>query len=140
MEHGGRRSGIAVDPARIRAARLEAGLSLAQLARDDVSRTFIHYIEMGRSRPSPRVLALIARRTRKPISYFTAQSGRNLQTELDLPAELVRMANLVREFNDSQRLDDVESSSMKLVELILRQAAQVSMAIQTQGAASRSPR
>ena len=70
MQGAARGSGIAVDPERVREARLEAGLSLAQIARDDVSRTFIHFVETGKSRPSQRILALIARRTGKPISYF----------------------------------------------------------------------
>lgn len=66
-----------INPDRVRQARLEAGLSLAQLARTDVSRVFIHMIETGKSRPSPRVLALIARRTGKPTSYFLAGRRRD---------------------------------------------------------------
>lgn len=127
-----------MDPARIREARLEAGLSLAQLARDDVSRTFIHFIETGKSRPSPRVLALIARRTGKPVSYFTAQPGRNAQTSL--AAELVRAATHVHEFVDSVALDEVESSSMKLIEATLKHAAQVIRAIQRRDPAATSRR
>lgn len=126
-----------MDPARIREARLEAGLSLAQLARDDVSRTFIHFIETGKSRPSPRVLAVIARRTRKPISYFTGQAGRNVETSVGLPSELTRIADHVREFIDSQELDEVERSSMKLVELTLKQAAQVTRAIRRRATAAK---
>lgn len=132
-----RGSGIAVDPARIREARLEAGLSLAQLARDDVSRTFIHFIETGKSRPSPRILALIARRTRKPISYFTRQAGDNIEPGGGLPSELTRIADQVREFIDSQELDEVERSSMKLVEITLKQAAQVTRAIRKRAPAAK---
>src|SRR5690348_3169972 len=61
MRRGLRGSGVPVDPARVREARREAGLSLAQLAGDEVSRTFLHFVEHGRSRPSQAVLALIAR-------------------------------------------------------------------------------
>jgi len=50
--------------------RLQAGLSLAQVAGGDVSRTFLFLVEQGRSRPSKPVLALIARRTGKPVDYF----------------------------------------------------------------------
>lgn len=130
MQRGGRGSGIAVDPDRIREARLEAGLSLAQLAQDDVSRTFIHLIENGKSRPSRRVLALIARRTGKPMSYFAAEPGRAIEVGLSLPSELTRTAGHIREFVGSQSLDEVEYSSMKLIEATLKQAAQVTRAIQ----------
>lgn len=125
-----------MDPARIREARLEAGLSLAQLARDDVSRTFIHFIETGKSRPSPRVLALIARRTHKPISYFTGQA---VETSVGLPSELTRIADHVHEFIESQELDEVERSSMKLVELTLKQAAQVTRAIRRRATVAQLP-
>src|SRR5215470_17888054 len=56
MRRGARGSGVPVNPARVREARIEAGLSLAQVAGDDVSRTFIHFVEQGRSRPSQNVL------------------------------------------------------------------------------------
>src|SRR5205823_12722918 len=65
------RRGVNVDPARIRQARLDRGLSLAQLARNDLSRAFIHQLEHGQSKPSRDTLQLIARRTGKPIGYFT---------------------------------------------------------------------
>ena len=140
MERGARGSGIAVDPARVREARLEAGLSLAGLARNDVSRTFIHFIETGKSRPSPRVLAMIARRTGKPIGYFTGQTGRNAQRGFNLASELERSAIHVREFIESQSLDEVEASSLKLIEANLRQATQVLRAIQKRSSGGRSNR
>ena len=52
-----------MDSVRVRQARIEAGLTLAQVAGDEVSRTFIHLVEHGRSRPSKETLALIAKRT-----------------------------------------------------------------------------
>jgi transcriptional regulator with XRE-family HTH domain len=56
------------ETARVREARREAGLSLAQLAGDEVSRTFLHFVEHGRSRPAQAVLALIAKRTGRPVA------------------------------------------------------------------------
>ncbi|MBO0686450.1 MAG: helix-turn-helix transcriptional regulator [Candidatus Dormibacteraeota bacterium] len=79
----GRRDGIDVIPDRVRAARQEAGLSLAQLAADVVTPVAIHLIESGKSRPSPRTLMHIANRTGKPLGYFT-------DGEADLPAMPVR--------------------------------------------------
>jgi len=67
----GRHRGIDVVPGRVRAARNEAGLSLAELAGKDITKVAIWYIEQGRTRPSARTLDLIAERTRKPVSYFT---------------------------------------------------------------------
>jgi len=49
---------------------MEAGLSLAEVAGETVSRAAIHYIETGRTRPSWETLQQIARRTRRPIQFF----------------------------------------------------------------------
>jgi len=71
--HKGRRRGINIDPGAVRRARLEAGLSLAQIvAGGGVSRQQVHLVEKGRARPSAQTLQLIAARTGKPISYFVA--------------------------------------------------------------------
>jgi HTH-type transcriptional regulator, quorum sensing regulator NprR len=56
--------------ARIRKARHEAGLSLAQVAGKDLSRPFLNQIELGQARPSTRTLQAIARRLQRPIEYF----------------------------------------------------------------------
>lgn len=70
-------------PERVRAARREAGLSLAQLAGEAVTPVAIHLIETGKSRPSPRTLMHIANRTGKPFGYFT-----DAETDLrSLPVE-----------------------------------------------------
>lgn len=55
---------------RIRALRRERGLSLAQLGGDDLSRSFLSLVELGRSRISLRALAIVAQRLDRPISYF----------------------------------------------------------------------
>lgn len=47
-------------------------MTLSQVAGDDLSRQAVHQIEVGRSRPSPRALELIAERTGKPLSFFLA--------------------------------------------------------------------
>src|SRR5438309_7341295 len=56
--------------ARIRKARHEAGLSLAQVAGDDLSRPFLNQIELGQARPSTTTLQAIARKLQRPIEYF----------------------------------------------------------------------
>jgi transcriptional regulator with XRE-family HTH domain len=55
---------------RIRAARIERGLSLAQLGGEDLSRSFLSLVELGRSRISLRALSIVAERLALPISYF----------------------------------------------------------------------
>ena len=56
-------------------ARLEAGLSLAQLGKGHVTAPAIYLIETGRTRPSLPTLEHIARRTGKPIEFFLADPG-----------------------------------------------------------------
>ncbi|GAC1656866.1 MAG: hypothetical protein NVS9B1_13190 [Candidatus Dormibacteraceae bacterium] len=62
--------GLKVRPGAVRRARAEAGLSLAGVARGDVSRTAIFLIETGKTHPTLPTLELIAERTGKPIEYF----------------------------------------------------------------------
>jgi len=121
-----------VDPARVREARLEAGLSLAQLAGDDVSRTFIHFIEHGRSRPSKSVLALIARRTRKPMSYFLEQAAVDQQSGEDLAVDLIRVARRVSRAVPANP-DKVDRETLKLIELTIRQAAELIRSMRLRG-------
>lgn len=130
MQRSRRGSGLFVDPERVREARLEAGLSLAQVAGDDVSRTFIHFVERGVSRPSRKTLALIARRTGKPISYFLTQPPGNAQPSANLAADLSRVADGAKRFATVNRLTGVEREAMKLVELTLRQAATLTKSVQ----------
>ena len=120
-----------MDPSRVRQARLAAGLSLAQVAGDDVSRTFIHLIEQGRSRPSKAVLALIARRIGKPLAYFTAKSSQKSQSRQDLAAQLMEVAAGVRIFVESNRLSGLERETMKLVEAFLHQGAALTKTVQS---------
>ena len=140
MQRGTRGSGIAVDPERVREARIEAGLSLAQLAREDVSRTFIHFVETGQSRPSQPVLALIARRTGKPISYFTLQATSERNSSMGLATDLARVAKRVQQFAAGDHLTEVEIKAMKLVEVTLGQAAELTRSVQSGTKAHRRPR
>jgi tetratricopeptide (TPR) repeat protein len=71
----GRHKGIEVLPDAVRRARQEAGLSLAQVAEGEVTRAAIHMVETGKMRPSMRTLQLIARKTKRPISYFLSGGG-----------------------------------------------------------------
>src|SRR5207302_2845329 len=66
--------GLAVRPGAIKQARAEAGLSLAQVASGEVSRTAVFLAETGKTRPTLPTIQLIAARTGKPVEYFLEDS------------------------------------------------------------------
>lgn len=71
----GRRRGVEIRPGSARQARLEAGLSLGQVAGDRISRTAIYFVETGKAKPSIETLELIAERTGRPVDFFLAKPG-----------------------------------------------------------------
>src|SRR5947209_4826312 len=56
---------------RLRRARQEKGLSLAQLGGTELTRGFLSAVETGRSSISLKALSLVAHRLGLPVSYFT---------------------------------------------------------------------
>src|SRR5579872_586722 len=89
----GRRVGVSIREGSVRQARKQAGLSLAQVAAGQVSRTAILYIETGRTKPSMETLRLISRQTRFPINYFLLDSEAGSRYD-DLPDELLQLERL----------------------------------------------
>jgi len=77
----GRRKGVAVRPGAVEQARREARLTLAQVAGGKFTRTAIHLIEKGRTKPSMETLQQIARQTRKPIDFFLEPDAATALTE-----------------------------------------------------------
>lgn len=69
----GRRRGVEIRPGSVKQARQESGLSLGQIARGDISRTAIYFVETGKAKPSIETLRLIADRTNKPLEFFLGQ-------------------------------------------------------------------
>lgn len=138
MQRGSRGSGILVDPARVREARRQAGLSLAQVAGDEVSRTFVHLVEQGRSRPSKAVLSLIAKRTGRPMSYFVAAPSERPRPTTDLASELLAVANRIRREIADNHLGKVDQEAMKLLELTVLQGVELARAVQ--GRSTRRPK
>jgi tetratricopeptide (TPR) repeat protein/DNA-binding XRE family transcriptional regulator len=69
----GRRRGVEIKPGTVKQARFEAGLSLAQVAGGEISRTAIYFVETGKAKPSMETLKLIALRTGRPLDYFLSQ-------------------------------------------------------------------
>ena len=87
----GRRRGVEIRPGSVKEARQKAGLSLGQIARGDISRTAIYFVETGKAKPSQETLELIAARTGHPIDFFlTGANGTGLHPELRI-AELGRL-------------------------------------------------
>ena len=130
MRRAARGEGIDVDPRRVHEARLQAGLSLRELAGVEVSATFVHFVERGVSRPSQKVLDLIARRTGKPIRYFIPRESRKPQTGPRLAEELTRVASQTRVLRKTNGLAPLEIDALKLIEVTLRQAAEVANSIE----------
>lgn len=133
MARSPRGSGILVDPLKVRAARVAAGLSLGQVARDDVSRTFLLFVEQGRSRPSKRVLDLIAKRTHRPVNFFLAEqqqdAGASADRTPDLATEMVSVAARLRQLRgDVGR--EVDQEALKLLEVTVRQGAELVRAME----------
>ena len=60
---------------RIKAARLEAGLSQRQLCADAITRNMLSQIENGAARPSMDTLSHIAQQLGKPVSFFLEENA-----------------------------------------------------------------
>jgi tetratricopeptide (TPR) repeat protein len=88
----GRRKGVAVRAGAVEQARREARLTLAQVAGGKFTRTAIHLIEKGRTKPSMETLQQIARQTRKPIDFFLEPDSSTALTERQ--AQLRELENL----------------------------------------------
>jgi tetratricopeptide (TPR) repeat protein len=98
-KHRGRRKGVEVREGSVRQARQEAHLSLAQVAGQTISRTAIHLIETGRSRPSLETLELISRKTRKPVEFFLlSRDGAPELTERRRDLDELERLTAIRDF------------------------------------------
>jgi tetratricopeptide (TPR) repeat protein/DNA-binding XRE family transcriptional regulator len=87
--------GQAINPAALRQARLDAGLTLAQTAEGIVSRQALHQFEVGKARPVPATLEAIAARLGVPLDALLARPRD--------PRELH-----MRELEEKQRWQDLE--------------------------------
>jgi tetratricopeptide (TPR) repeat protein/DNA-binding XRE family transcriptional regulator len=88
----GRRRGVEIKPGTVKQARLEAGLSLGQVARGDISRTAIYFVETGKAKPSIETLKLIAERTGRPLDYFLVSP---IAEDRPLPMAILEIERLI---------------------------------------------
>lgn len=109
-------------PEAIKQARLDAGLSLGQVARGDISRTAIYFVETGKAKPSMETLRLIADRTGRPLDSFLAEPA-TAPLPVDALAELERLmaigdnvaAAARGEHLLAQHLDEESAARVKLI-------------------------
>jgi len=80
---------------RIRAVRLERGMSLADLGGNDLTRSFLSQVELGRSRISLKALALVAERLGMPISHFLDDTLEARDGSAELAVDRARLAAAV---------------------------------------------
>ena len=77
---------------RIRRLRVQQGLSLAKVVGEDVSRAFLNQVEMGKARPSIRVLRLLAERLGTEVEYLLEGRQAGVDRELSLEKGRVLVA------------------------------------------------
>jgi tetratricopeptide (TPR) repeat protein len=94
---------------RIRAARKARGMSLADVGRDDLTRSFLSLVELGRSRISLRALSIVASRLELPISYFLEDAPGGREGGIELTLDFVE-ADVVRGKPDAalEKLENLE--------------------------------
>ena len=77
---------------RIKRIRNERGMSLAKVVRDDFSRAFLNQVELGKARPSIRVLRVIAERLGTEVEYLLEGQQAGIERELALEKGRVLLA------------------------------------------------
>ena len=101
--------GVEVRPGSILQARTEAGLTLAQVAAGQVSRTAVHLAETGKNRPTMPTIQLIAERTNKPIEYFLVQPNPELSSNLGEAS--IQLLERLRAIAVAERFDDLQTAA-----------------------------
>lgn len=77
---------------RIKRIRVQRGMSLARVVRDDFSRAFLNQVELGKARPSIRVLRIIADRLGTEVEYLLEGQEAGIERELALERGRVLVA------------------------------------------------
>src|SRR5207244_9955014 len=78
---------------RIKRIRNQRGMSLAKVVRDDFSRAFLNQVELGKARPSIRVLRIIAERLGTEVEYLLEGHEAGIERELALEKGRVLLAH-----------------------------------------------
>ena len=110
---------------KIRAARLEAGLSQRQLCGDTVTRNMLSQIENGSARPSMTTLQIFAARLGKPICWFLEEDVVSA-TEADAIEHVRRLyaqfccLDAMDALEKCSREDPIFGQEKQLLEILLR--------------------
>ncbi|GAC1462739.1 MAG: hypothetical protein NVS2B16_02210 [Chloroflexota bacterium] len=91
---------------RIRAARLDRGMTLAQVGGNDLSRSFLSLVELGRSRISLRALGIVAQRLDLPMSYFLDEASSSEHGSAELVLDYAEVALARQNPDEALRLVD----------------------------------
>ena len=78
---------------RIRRLRHDRGLSLAKVCGGDFSRAFLNQVEKGHSRPSIRLLRVIAERLQAPVEYLIDGGLPSLDKQIALEQARIALAD-----------------------------------------------
>lgn len=100
-------------------------LSLAQLAGPELTRSAMHRIENGQSRPSLRSLQLIAQRTARPLTFFLADSGQPTLTpgvELEHLAAEAKFDQLVARASQLLAMENLSAHARAVINYWLGEA------------------
>jgi tetratricopeptide (TPR) repeat protein len=98
---------------RIRTARVEAGLSQAELGAPHFTRAYVSAIELGKVRPAMKSLDFMAQKLGKPTSYFVEDTKADRRRQ-EQAAAIARGSQLISEGNASE--------AIALLEPLLKQA------------------
>lgn len=108
---------------RLRQARLEAGLSQAELGGDEFTVSYVSHLEAGRREPSARVTATFEERLALPRGYLSGSDwGRTRQDEEGLvsTADLTAQAAAVQRMRELASATAVAEAAGRTAELALR--------------------
>jgi len=130
---------VPIIPGRIRQARAERGLSLADLAGAEVSRAFIHQLEQGLARPSLQILEMIAHRTGKSVGFFLSGEASGTGIESDLPSDMVALAKRLERLLGTMEVSESNREAMRLVINNLRHGARIVGAVMRERGDAPSP-
>jgi transcriptional regulator with XRE-family HTH domain len=119
---------VPIIPSRVRQARTERGMSLADLAGTEVSRAFIHQLEQGLARPSLQVLELVAQRTGKSVSFFT-NSDLLPAVGPDLSSDMVATSKRLERLAGTLELSEANREAFRMVINNLRHGARLITAV-----------
>jgi len=136
---GRRGPGVPIIPSRVRQARIEHGLSLADLAGTEVSRAFIHQLEQGLARPSLQILELIAQRTGRSVSYFTSGEVQPAAGP-DLSSDLVATSKRLERLASTLELTESNREAFRMVVNNLRHGARLIAAVTQERKARKAER